>query len=152
MAHSLESRVPFLDNELAELAWRLPGCLKVDADAVLADNQEMMFSAAGKRVLRRAMKAFLPEEFTQQRKQGFSPPDENWYRGPSLEYIKEILLDPRTRQRPWFDQSFVETKLNEHSSGQHNHRLLIWSLLSFEWIQRHFIDQDVTQRPLLSRG
>src|SRR5262249_11314063 len=72
--------------------------------------------------------------------QGFSPPDENWYRGPSLDYIKEILSDRCTLQRPWFDQAFVDRCLDEHVTGRRNHRLLIWSLLSFEWIQRHYAD------------
>ncbi len=146
MAHSLESRVPFLDNDLANLAWSLPACLKVDMPAVLADNDQMMRTDAGKQVLRKAMEKFLPREFTQQRKQGFSPPDENWYRGPSMDYIKTVLLDPQSQQRPWFDQKFVTAKLDEHFSGGRNHRLLIWSLLSFEWLQRHLIDSVPTAK------
>ena len=86
------------------------------------------------------MERYLPKEFVHQHKQGFSPPDENWYRGPSMDYIKSILFDRRTLRRPWFDQEFVETKLNEHFEGKQNHRLLIWPLLSFELLQRHFLD------------
>jgi asparagine synthase (glutamine-hydrolysing) len=128
MAHGLESRVPFLDNRLADLAFRLRPTFKKPADG-----------GEGKCVLRRAMRGNLPPEFLHQQKQGFSPPDENWYRGPSMDYIKMILLDRRTLERPWFDQRFVQTRLEEHFAGRRNHRLLIWSLLSFEWIQRHFV-------------
>jgi len=102
----------------------------------------MLDSADGKRVLRTAMEHYLPKEFLYQQKQGFSPPDENWYRGPSMDYIKSILLDKCTLERSWFDQDFVKTKLNEHFEGRRNHRLLIWSLLSVEWIQRHFADKS----------
>jgi asparagine synthase (glutamine-hydrolysing) len=133
MAHSLETRVPFLDNKLSALAWRLPPSLKLVGDAEPS-------GAVGKQILRRAMETVLPREFLQQKKQGFSPPDENWYRGPSMDYIKTILLDPRARQRPWFDQTFYAAKLDEHFQGRRNHRLLIWSLLSLEWLQRHFVD------------
>ena len=98
-------------------------------------------TADGKKILRRAMQAFLPVEFTQQKKQGFSPPDDNWYRGPSVDYIRTVLLDRRTLERPWFDREFVLARLNEHFEGRRNHRLLIWSLLSIEWLQRHYVDR-----------
>jgi asparagine synthase (glutamine-hydrolysing) len=141
MAHGMETRVPFLDNDLVDLAWRIPPSLKLDTDGLQGKNLNgHIATAEGKLILRRAMESYLPKEFTQQRKQGFSPPDENWYRGPSMDYIKSILLDERTLRRPWFDQAFVRKMLEEHFSGQRNHRLLIWSLLSFEWLQRHFID------------
>ncbi len=143
MAHSLETRVPFLDNRLADLAWRLPPSVKTRPEALLANGTTgMLDSADGKRVLRTAMENYLPKEFLYQQKQGFSPPDENWYRGPSMDYIKSILLDKCTLERPWFDQEFVKKKLAEHFEGRRNHRLLIWSLLSVEWIQRHFADKS----------
>lgn len=143
MAHGLETRVPFLDNELADLAFRLPAAMKVNTDRLASHGQGPLESADGKRILRRAMSRYLPEEFTQQPKQGFSPPDENWYRGPSMDYIRSILLDKPTTDRPWFDQRFIREKLAEHFEGKRNHRLLIWSLLSFELLQRHYIDQPV---------
>lgn len=143
MAHGLETRVPFLDNRLADLAFRLPASMKVNTSRLADPSQGPLESSDGKRILRRAMARYLPEEFTQQPKQGFSPPDENWYRGPSMDYIRSILLDRPTTERPWFDQPFVRAKLSEHFEGKRNHRLLIWSLLSFELLQRHFVDQPV---------
>jgi asparagine synthase (glutamine-hydrolysing) len=143
MAHSLETRVPFLDNHLADLAWRLPPSLKLRSDKLDSlENNHYYASAEGKSILRKSMQSYLPVEFLHQPKQGFSPPDENWYRGPSMDYIKSILFDQRTLERPCFDQKFVQTKLNDHFEGRENHRLLIWSLLSFEWLQRHYIDDS----------
>ncbi|MGK7344300.1 MAG: asparagine synthase (glutamine-hydrolyzing) [Candidatus Nitrospinota bacterium M3_3B_026] len=139
MAHNMEVRVPFLDNALAALAWRLPPSLKMDM-AQIGGGKGAAEEAGGKKILRRAMTSLLPKEYVNQRKQGFSPPDGSWYRGPSVDYLKEILFDQRTLSRPWFDQRFVEQKLSEHFTGMSNHRLLIWSLLSFELLQRHFID------------
>ena len=143
MAHGLETRVPFLDNELADLAWQIPPAMKVDLPRVAAGADGHVCSADGKRILRRAMGRYLPEEFTNQPKQGFSPPDESWYRGPSMDYLKSVLFDKRTVERPWFDQDFIAKTLNEHFAGRQNHRLLIWSLLSLEWLQRHFVDQPL---------
>ena len=140
MAHGLETRVPFLDNALADLAWRIPPLLKIDTENASSEASGRVESMDGKRILRRAMCRYLPEEFTRQRKQGFSPPDENWYRGPSMDYIKLILFDRQTLDRPWFDQRVLHTRLDEHFEGRKNHRLLIWSLLSFEWLQRHFVN------------
>jgi hypothetical protein len=60
-----------------------------------------------------------------------------------MDYIRSILLDRPTIDRPWFDQQFVHAKLVEHFEGKRNHRLLIWSLLSFELLQRHFIDRPL---------
>jgi len=144
MAHSLETRVPFLDNDLTDLAWRIYPQFKVDISRIIGDNSgSHLETAEGKIILRQAMERFLPKEFTQQKKQGFSPPDENWFRGPSMDYIKNILLDHVSLQRPYFSEHFVQSCLQEHFSGERNHRLLIWSLLSFEWLQRHFIDKGV---------
>lgn len=129
MANSLEARVPFLDNDLVELALRMPVRLQYDA-------------SSGKRVLREAMKGLLPPEVVGRAKQGFSPPDESWYRGATMEYIKGLLLDPRTIGRGYFRSQWIERTLAEHSSARANHRLLIWSLLCFEWWNRLFIDGE----------
>jgi asparagine synthase (glutamine-hydrolysing) len=133
MAHSLEVRVPFLDNELVEIARRIPSRFK-HADG------------GGKRLLREAMRGLLPAEILDKPKQGFSPPDESWYRGPSLGGIREVLLDRRTLERGYFEPAFVRGVLDEHRAGAQNHRLLIWSLLCFEWWNRLFLDEEPTSR------
>ena len=133
MANSLEARVPFLDNELVELALRIPVRLQYDA-------------SSGKRILREAMKGLLPEAVLARPKQGFSPPDQSWYRGPTMEYIKNVLLAPRTTSRGYFRAPWIERMLAEHSAGRANHRLLIWSLLCFEWWNRLFIDGEQPDR------
>jgi asparagine synthase (glutamine-hydrolysing) len=133
MAHSLESRVPFLDNGLVELARRIPSRLKH------ADDR-------GKRLLRRAMSGILPPEILDKPKQGFSPPDQAWYRGQTMPYIQETLLDARSLERGYFRPEAVRRTLAEHFEGKVNHRLLIWSLLCFEWWNRLFIDGETTER------
>ena len=92
------------------------------------------------------MAGLLPPAILGKKKQGFSPPDESWYRGPTMDYIRSILLDPRTLSRGYFAPMYVERVLAEHLEGRVNHRLLIWSLLCFEWWNRLFIDGDSTAR------
>jgi asparagine synthase (glutamine-hydrolysing) len=130
MAHSLEVRVPFLDNALVALAERIPARIKHGS------------GGGGKELLRKAMAPLLPPVIVEKRKQGFSPPDQSWYRGPTMNYLREILLDPRSLGRGYFQPSFVRRVLEEHLDGRVNHRLLIWSLLCFEWWNRLFMDDD----------
>ncbi len=134
MAHSLEARVPFLDNELVDVARRIPVGLKH------ADDE-------GKRLLRRAMRGLLPDEVIGKPKQGFSPPDRSWYRGPTMDYIQSVLLDPRALERGYFEPAYVRRVLDEHAAAARNHRLLIWSLLCFEWWNRLFVDGERRAAP-----
>jgi asparagine synthase (glutamine-hydrolysing) len=127
MAHSLETRVPFLDNDLVDLAQRIPGTVKNS-------------SPDGKRLLREASAFFLPAKLVAKRKQGFSPPDRSWYKGRNLRYIREVLLDASSLSRGIFRPAFTERCIREHAEGVADHRLLIWSLLSVEWWQRLFVD------------
>lgn len=129
MAHGLEVRVPFLDDALVDVARRIPTGLKHT-------------HGEGKRVLRSAMATLLPPALLTKQKQGFSPPDQSWYRGPSMDYIRDLLLDPRTLARGYFQPAYVERILAAHLQGRVNHRLLIWSLLCFEWWNRLFIDGE----------
>ena len=133
MAHSLEVRVPFLDNALVDLARRIPAGLKHRP-------------GESKPLLRDAMCGLLPPTILEKPKQGFSPPDKSWYSGPSITPIRDLLLDPRTLERGYFRPEYVRNVLDEHVSGRSDHRLLIWSLLCFEWWNRLFIDGEPTAR------
>jgi len=147
MAHSLESRVPFLDNDLVDFACKLAPHYKL-ADleniASVDENDLRKYQPAtrfrtGKRVLRTAMERIIPPEVTQRVKQGFSAPDASWFRGESIEYVNRLLRDPQARIYDHLRHEYISRKLDEHTSGRHNHRLLIWSLLSFEWWLRRFL-------------
>lgn len=64
-----------------------------------------------------------------------------WYRDKLCEYIKEILLDNRTRQRPYLQGAFLEDMVNSHISGRRNYTLEIHKALTCELIQRKLIEQ-----------
>jgi asparagine synthase (glutamine-hydrolysing) len=133
MAHSLEARVPFLDNELVEVARRIPPQVK--------------HGTGGKEILRKAMRGILADEVLQKPKQGFSPPDQSWYRSHSMARIRDLLLDERTLGRGYFQPTAIRSLLDEHESARRNHRLLIWSLLCFEWWNRLFVDGERRVNP-----
>jgi asparagine synthase (glutamine-hydrolysing) len=149
-AHALETRTPFLDNELVDFALSLPAQYKLNMPGLLGDGQSLperlaLQSRDGKHVLRAAMKGVLPDNILLKDKQGFSTPDDCWYRGASMAYIKSIILSPRAQGRGYFRPDYVGRIIDEHSRGVTNHRLLIWSLLSFEWWNRLFVDGDSLQ-------
>jgi asparagine synthase (glutamine-hydrolysing) len=150
MAHSLETRVPFLDNDLVSFASRIPseykfprgnGIFKVEENVVGAKTKFFAQSNSGKYIFRQAMRGVVPDEILDRKKQGFSPPDQSWYRGPTMGYVRDILLNERALSRGFFNSDYIRRVVDEHTAGKVNHRLLLWSLLSFEWWNRIFFDE-----------
>lgn len=150
MANGLEERFPFLDNELVAFAQKIPvkhklGNLqmmkKVDENTSSKRVKYQEFDD-GKNVLRKAMMDFIPESIINRKKQGFSAPDESWYRGENADYIKELLLNKQTVSSEFINPKFVEKIVNEHIDHRINHRLLIWSLMNFEWWCRIFLNNE----------
>lgn len=142
MAHSLETRVPFLDNDLVDFAMKLPTRFKLgNLENVVRLNentpgvktaQYFQKTNDGKLLLRKMMGEFLPRDIIDREKQGFSAPDASWFKGESIDYVRQRLLTPRARIYNFLDQKVVGDLLNDHLSGQQNRRLLIWSLLNLE--------------------
>lgn len=129
MAHSLESRVPFLDNDLVEFACSIPSRYKIK-------------DGTSKYVLRQAMQGLIPDHILGARKQGFAPPEDAWYRGAALPYLRDVILAPRSLARGYFRPRAVEQTVADHVAGRRNHKKLLWSLLCFEWWNRIFVDGE----------
>jgi len=146
MASGLEERFPFLDNDLVDFAQKIPVRHKLGRLDAMKRVNENDFGAKknsykeyddGKNVLRKAMREFLPEQILNRKKQGFSAPDESWYRGENSEYVKELLLTSKTTSTEFINKAFIEKIIHEHIDHKINHRLLIWSLMNFEmWCQK----------------
>ncbi|RLB67109.1 MAG: asparagine synthetase B, partial [Deltaproteobacteria bacterium] len=148
MAHGLEERVPFLDNDLVDFSQRIPiGHKLMNFEQIkrMDENETRKLrryqaTSEGKNVLRQAMTDILLAEILKRKKQGFSAPDESWYRGESLAYVQEILLNKRASYRDFINPRYVKQVVEEHVAGRKNHRLLLWSFLSFEWWCKIFLD------------
>jgi asparagine synthase (glutamine-hydrolysing) len=153
MAHGLETRVPFLDEHLVDLALQVPPSKKLLdlAHSTFIDENEpgkrLLYEserADGKLILREAMAPLLPHGTSARKKTGFSAPDASWFRGESIEYVNHVLRDPKATMFEFLSRRYVEQMLDEHVAGRVNHRLLIWSLLCFEWWCRIFLERGPT--------
>ncbi len=145
MAHSLESRVPFMDNDLVDFAMKCPVDLKLNnliEVMRLNENESGKKSSRyfqktndGKQILRDVMTRHIPNEVTQAEKQGFSSPDASWFKGDSIDFVKRKLYSGDAKIFKYLDRNAVMHLLDEHLNGQKNRRLLVWSLLNIEaWL------------------
>jgi asparagine synthase (glutamine-hydrolysing) len=158
MAHGLESRVPLLDNDLVDLACRIPVRHKLGnlAQVVRLDENVPAPKAAryfektrdGKLILRKLMKRYVPEDIAEGVKQGFSGPDASWFRGESMDYVRRRLLGRNARIYDILDRSVVTELLNDHLEGRANRRLFIWSMLYLEEFLHTFMSGDGRVRGL----
>jgi len=125
MAHGLEVRVPFLDNELAAFAMGLPSNLKV------RHGQK-------KWILRRAMRGLLPDSILDSPKRGFNVPYQAWLRGPLRSYLESVMLDGRALDRGFFDRGALKRSLDDHVQGRRDNGFLLWKLLNLQlWAAHH---------------
>jgi len=150
MANGLEERFPFLDNDLVNFAQKIPVKHKLGnlenmkrMDENLSGNKRKLYKEYddGKNVLRKAMMELLPERVVNRPKQGFSAPDESWYRGENAAYVKELLLNKNLISAEYINPDFIKKTIDEHMEKGINHRLLIWSLLCFEHWCKIFLDK-----------
>lgn len=146
MAHSLESRVPFMDNDLVDFAMQCPVSMKLNKlSEVLRvneneprDKQSVYFQKTndGKQLLRDMMSRYIPQDITKAEKQGFSSPDASWFKGESIDFVRRKLLNGNARIYDVLDRRAIEPLIEQHMQGEQNRRLLIWSLLNLEaWMK-----------------
>jgi asparagine synthase (glutamine-hydrolysing) len=119
MAVSLEARVPFLDHEIVELAWRMPLAWKLR-------------NGTGKWVLREVLARYVPRALFERPKMGFGIPIDGWLRGPLREWAEDLLGEQRLREGGYFDPATVRRAWRAHLDGGQNLQYLLWGVLCFE--------------------
>jgi len=129
MAASIESRVPFLDHVLVEFATRIP-------------REVQIHGLAGKRILKKAVEDLLPHEILYRQKLGFPTPWSGWLAGSRLEKIREMLLEPRSLQRGYFQREAIKKLFAEHRAQHRDHYDRIWRLLNLELWHRVCLEGD----------
>ncbi len=125
MAHSLESRVPFLDPAVADLALALP-------------SRHKIHGLSKKRLFRKAVAPLLPRETIKGRKRGFGVPAAAWFRGPLEGFARETLSPERVRSQGFLDPAAVTAVLDTHLSGSEDLSRNLWGLISLSlWLDRN---------------
>jgi asparagine synthase (glutamine-hydrolysing) len=125
MAHSLEVRAPFLDNEVLALTAAIP-----DHHKITGFTQ--------KAILRRAFADLLPPENVNRIKRGFGIPVSAWMLTALRGMVQEVLLDGRLGQRGYFQRTRIQQLYDEHQARTHDHGQRLWALLMFElWCQQY---------------
>ena len=123
MATSLETRLPFLDHQVAELAWRLPLNLKI------RDGQ-------GKWALRQVLYKYVPKELIDRPKAGFAIPVGQWLRGPLRDWAEALLDEKRLEVEGYFFPKPIREKWLQHLTGRYDHTPSIWAVLMFQsWLE-----------------
>jgi asparagine synthase (glutamine-hydrolysing) len=136
MAHSIESRVPLLDNEVIRFAASLPAAMKIK-------------NGRRKHILKEVAATLLPAAIIDRRKQGFGVPIGVWFRKGGLgELFADTLLSSRAMQRGYFRPAFVRQLVNEHLAGTRDHTLRLWQLVVFERWHRLYADAPGKAFPL----
>ncbi len=123
MANSLETRVPFLDHRIIDLAWSLPLSIK-------------MCNGQSKWILRQVLYRYVPKRLIERPKMGFGIPVGEWIRGQLRDWAEALLSESRIQQEGFFDAQFIRLRWQEHLSGKRNWFHFLWSVLMFqEWLE-----------------
>ena len=123
MGVSLETRVPFLDHRVAEVAARIPLSMKIR-------------DGRGKAILCKLLHLYVPRHLVDRPKAGFAVPVGEWLKGPLRGWAEE-LLDPRSmRADGSFDAGAVGLRWRNHLSGREDATAALWSVLMFQaWLR-----------------
>jgi len=129
MATSLEVRAPLLDHRFVEWAARLSPRWKVRQG-----ESKYIFKRLAERL-------GVPRQALYRKKQGFSMPLVHWFRAQPMPALLEVLLEPRTIQRGYFNRGELERRIQEHRRGIRDRSWELWHLLIFEFWHRNFLEQ-----------
>jgi asparagine synthase (glutamine-hydrolysing) len=122
MAVSLETRVPYLDHRVAELAARIPLAMKLRG-------------GTGKHILRKLLHQSVPLELIERPKAGFAIPVGEWIKGPLRPWAEDLLDASRMAGEGWFDPGIVQRRWRDHLSGQRDSTPALWAILMFQaWL------------------
>jgi asparagine synthase (glutamine-hydrolysing) len=119
MAVSLETRVPFLDNDVYQHAWSLPIDFK-------------LHNGVTKYPLRKIISKYIPDDIMNRPKAGFGVPIHNWLRNELREWADSLLSDDALNKAGCFDNKKIKKLWLNHQSGKVNEQYALWNVLMFQ--------------------
>ena len=130
MATSLETRIPFLDKRIAEIAWMMPIDLKIKK----INNKKF-----GKWCMRKILSKYIPSDLINRKKQGFTMPIGPWIRGPLKSWTKDLLSYETIKDQGLIDPKIVENILKNHLECKQDNSARLWNLLMWQaWINEWY--------------
>lgn len=122
MAVSLETRVPFLDHRIAELAWRIP-------------IEHNIHSGGGKHILRNILGRHAPRHLFERPKAGFGVPIGTWLLGPLRDWAEDLLSEASLRDHGLLNVAVVRKLWAEHGRGVRDWTPRLWNILMLQdWL------------------
>ena len=122
MSASLETRVPFLDNDVFELAWSIPLAHKI-------------YNKESKYPLRQIISKYIPDEIMNRPKAGFGVPIDSWLRKELKPWANSLLDEQALASSGLLDVKQVTNIWKLHLSGKANMRMQLWNVLMFQqWL------------------
>ena len=119
-----ETRAPFLDHRIADLAWRLPLHMKI------RDGE-------GKWALRQVLYKYVPRDLIERPKTGFSIPVGEWLRGPLRDWAEDLINQDKLQSEGYLNATLVHKTWRQHLSGRHDWSHHLWSVLMFQaWLEK----------------
>ena len=126
MQHSLEIRPPFLDNELIDIAFKIPGNLKIK-------------HSNPKVILKKALRPLLPDEIIDRPKEGFVMPIEEMFIKEKKDYISNVLSKRNIKKHDLFNYDYLKILIDNIMTNSFRKNNIIWTLFSFQlWWNKNF--------------
>ena len=124
MGVSLETRIPFLDHRVAELAWRMPLHMKLR-------------EGKGKWALRQLLYKHVPRDLIERPKAGFGIPLGQWLKGPLVDWAENLINEERLQSEGYLNSTLIRETWQQHLSNRYDWPLEIWSVLMFQaWLDK----------------
>jgi asparagine synthase (glutamine-hydrolysing) len=123
MSHSLEGRVPYMDNDLVDYVFNLP-----------VRKKWSFFS--NKKILRDCMKGKLPDNIVKGKKSSFHPPYQEWFKTVLYDHLRDVLLKSNLIKKYNYSYNYIDKLLINHKNGVENNSYKIFALYFLEnWLQ-----------------
>ena len=119
MAASLETRMPMLNEQVAQFAWSLPTNMKIR-------------NGKNKWILRKVLKRHIPKNLIERPKQGFSVPLADWLRGPLKTWSEELLNFENFADRNMFNEDLILKRFRQHQLKERDWHNWLWPIIMFQ--------------------